>query len=268
MNEKMVNFAVCRYIPDVLRDEFINVGVLVHVPEDEYVNFYKTKNYRRIKSFDDEVELDVIKVLLESLEYQFNTTTINVPEFPNIGDTNFLNTEIRYYVNQLQFSSIRTFKTNDIQKDVSDLCDTYLYYDKKKTDRIGQDKVRRLVSKMFTNSKLNSIVNRNPEYKNVFHQSPFDFSMKFNNHDTLIKTISFDYKNKNKFFKEVKSLLFDVQYFRDMDINDIKLVINNTELDDEHKKNAYNILNDFMDVYTLEEFSKFIDSTENELLQR
>lgn len=267
MSTKVVNFAVCRYIPDILRDEFINVGVLVHVPSEKFVRFYKTKNYRRITSFDDEVELDVIKALLESLEYQFNTTTIHSPEFYNIGHNDFLSHEIVYYVNQLQFSNIRTFTSESLADDINDLCDTYLYYDKKKSERIGPEKVRRLVSKMFTSSKINSLVHRNPELRNIFQQQPFDFRVKIKNNDTLIKALSFDYSNKNKFFKEVKSLLYDIQYFRDMDIQDIKLVINNTELTNEHEQCAYQILNEFTDVYTLEQFSKFIDETEKSLVE-
>lgn len=267
MSTKVVNFAVCRYVPDILRDEFINVGVLVHVPYDKFVHFYKTKNYRRIKSFDDEVELDVIKALLESLEYQFNTTTVYSPELHNTGQNDFLENEIAFFVNQLQFSNIRTFTSESLIEDIEDLCDTYLYYDKKKSERIGAEKVKRLVSKMFTSSKINSMVYRNPEYRNIFQQQPFDFCVKVNNNDTLIKAISFDYKNKNKFYKEIKSLLYDVQYFRDMDIQDIKLVINNTEMTNEYEKSAYKILNEFADVYTLEQFSKFIDEKEKSLIE-
>lgn len=263
--EKMVNFAICRYIPDILRDEFINVGVVVHVPEDKFVHFYKTRNYRRIKAFDDEVELEVIKALLESLEYQFNSTTVHSPDFKGTENNDFLLYEISTYVNQLQFSNIRTFSSLDLDEDIKDLCDTYLYYDKKKSERIGPEKVRSLVSKMFSSSRINSIVKRNPEFKNIFQQQPFDFCLEINNNSTLIKAISFDYQSKNKFYKEIKSLLYDVQYFRDKDIHDIKLVINNTELNTDYEQNAFKILNEFTDVYTLEQFSKFVDEAEKDL---
>lgn len=264
-SSKIVNFAVCRYVPDILRDEFINVGVVVHVPEDKFVNFYKTRNYRRIKAFDDEVELEVIKALLESLEYQFNTTTVHSPNLEGIDKNDFLQSEIYYYVNQLQFSNIRTFSSTDLNEDIKDLCDTYLYYDKKKSERIGPEKVRSLVSKMFSNSRINYVVKRNPEFKNIFEQHPFDFSVEINNSNILIKALSFDYQSKNKFLKEIKGFLYDVQYFRDRDIHDIKLVINNTELSKDYEKNAYKILNEFTDVYTLEQFSRYIDEAEKVL---
>lgn len=265
-SEKIVNFAVCRYIPNILRDEFINVGVVVHVPEDKFVHFYKTKNYRRVKAFDDEVDIEVIKALLESLEYQFNTTTVYSPNLQGTENNDFLLSEISFYVNQLQFSNIRTFSSSELTQEIKDLCDTYLYYDKRKSERIGPEKVRSLVSKMFTSSRINSVVNRKPEFKNMFQQQTFDFCIEINNSNTLIKALSFDYQNKNKFYKEIKSLLYDVQYFRDMNIQDIKLVINNTELNAEYEKHAFKILNEYTDVYTLEQFSKFIDETEKSLL--
>lgn len=266
VSTKIINFAVCRYIPDILRDEFINVGVLVHIPSEKFVNFYKTRNYKRILSFDDEVEIDVIKAMLESLEYQFNTTTVHSPDLSNVGHPDFLTTFTSIYVNQLQFSNIRTFSSELVAEDIRDLCDTYLYYDKKKSDRIGPEKVRRLVSKMFTASKINSLVDRKPKYKNMFQQQTFDFSLKLNDNDTLIKVLSFDYKNKNKFFKEVKSTLFDIKYFKDMDIHDIKIVINNTDFSKKHERSAFEVLSGLSEVYTLEQFSKYIDEAEKKLI--
>ncbi|MDY0394918.1 DUF3037 domain-containing protein [Virgibacillus halophilus] len=90
--DKPIYFAVCSYIPDILRGESINVGILVHVPDNKFVQFYKTKNLSRIRSFDDEVELDVLKALLESIAYQFNNNRAS--ELEGIDNQGFLKKRI------------------------------------------------------------------------------------------------------------------------------------------------------------------------------
>ncbi|MEI2390543.1 DUF3037 domain-containing protein, partial [Priestia megaterium] len=179
MDTKVIYYTVCRYVPDILREEFINVRILTHIPQDSWCKFHKTKNLKRIRSFDDEVELDVISVLLESLEYQFNPNSISDADLMRIDKEDFLKNEIKFYVNQLQFSTIKTIFSDaeSIHDDINDLCDIYLYYDKQKSDRMNTDRVRCLVSKMFTHSAFKTNVKRKPAAQNIFNQQPFDFSV-------------------------------------------------------------------------------------------
>jgi hypothetical protein len=267
MHPKVIYYTVCRYVPDILRDEFINVGVLAHIPEERWCEFYKTKNLKRIRNFDDEVELDVISVLLESLEYQFNTNSISDADLVDIDKDYFLQNEIKYYVNQIQFSEIRSLASYNVEDDLKDLYDMYLYYDKQKSDRINTDRVRRLVSKMFTNSAFKSEVNRKPSAQNLFRQHPFDFSVKLKGEETFIKVFSFDYKKYNHLFNEVKSFLYDVNHFKQMNINNIKVVVNNTEFDKEFEQIALSRLKEEIEVYTLQEFADYINEAESDLIK-
>ncbi|MGY3267667.1 hypothetical protein ACVWY7_000583 [Bacillus sp. TE9106W] len=265
MGAKTIYYTVCRYVPDILRDEFINIGVLTHIPEDEWCHFHKTKNLARIKHFDDEIDNDVISVLLESLEYQFNTNHFDFQGSEFIGHRHFLEEEISYFVNQIQFSEIRTLASDDIDSDITDLCDMYLYYDNKKSERISRERVKRLVSKMFTNSSLNSRVERQPQYKNSLNQQTFDFSVNLNDTQMFVKALSFDYKQQNKLFTEIKSFIYDINDFESnhMNTKDIKVVINNTQLDQEFQQKALQELKTYIDVFTLEEFAFYIHEAES-----
>ncbi|MCY8654267.1 DUF3037 domain-containing protein [Bacillus spizizenii] len=266
METSVIHYAICRYIPDILRGEAINVGILTHVPSKGYCKFNKIKNLSRVKSFDDEVDIDVIKALLESIQYQFNTEPDNF-QLPGIKEDTFLEAELKYYVNQIQFSEVRSLNStpSSIKEDIEDLTDMYLYYDKKKSERITADKVKRLTSKMF---KQNTIkVKRNPSAKNQFKQQPFDFSVKLNNKDTYIKALSFDYKNHNKFYNEIKALLTDINYFKKLNIGEIKIVINNTTLEEEYEKIAYTVLKEHVEVLTLEKLDDFLNKSNNNLKQ-
>jgi Protein of unknown function (DUF3037) len=258
LNSKKIFYSVCRYVPDILRDEFINIGVLTYIPKLGKSNFHKTKNLARVKYFDDEVEMDILKALLESLEIQFN---LSHPPTSNETD-DFLKRELVYYVNQVQFSEIRALNSNNITEDINDLYDMYLYYDKKKSERINSDRVRRLVSKLFKQNDYRDI-DRDPLPQNEFNQKPFDFSVYIKGECTYIKALSFDYKNENRLYNEIKSLLYDLRFFKEKDIDNIKIVINNTNIETEFEKLAFNLLSKETEVLTLQQFADQVNFNEN-----
>ncbi|MGN7402712.1 DUF3037 domain-containing protein [Cytobacillus praedii] len=259
MNSKTIFYSICKYVPDIIRGEFINVGVLTYIPEMGMSKFQKTKNLARVTAFDDELELDVLKALLESLEIQFNN-----PSLPKkIADPSpeYLQSELVYFVNQLQFSEIKALNSTSVEEDTRDLYDMYLYYDQKKSNRISAERVKRLVSKLFTANEFKN-VNRHPNEQNIFRQRPFDFSVNLNGSNELIKALTFDYKNYNKLYNEIKSFLFDLNYFKDLGIDNVKVVINNTDINNEFEKLAFNLLSKEVEVLTVQQFADYLNKSE------
>lgn len=256
--DKPIYFSVCRYIPDLLRGESINVGIVTHIPEDRYIKFHKTRNLARIRHFDDEIEMEVMKAILESLEYQFNNDRAS--ELDGLENEQFLKNELSFFVNQIQFDDIKVLSNeNDSPEDnISDLIDMYLYYDKKKSNRINSNRVLSLASKMVRYNGLSDNFERRPHIKNNFEQDTFDFSLNVNNTKMYIKALSFDYKKTNMFFKEIKGFLYDIDNLKNCIDSNITVVINNTEITKEYEQVAYKILKEKVNVMTLEEFSHFI----------
>ncbi|MCY9003267.1 DUF3037 domain-containing protein [Peribacillus frigoritolerans] len=259
MNSKTIFYSVCRYVPDIIRDEFINVGVLTYIPELGESKFHKTKGLARVKNFDDELEMDILKALLESLEIQFNVRTL--PVMSKEPNADFIKKELVYFVNQIQFSEIRALNSTNIEEDIKDLFDMYLYYDQKKSQRIDAQRVKRLLSKLFTQNELKD-VNRHPNEQNVFRQQTFDFSVKIKGSPTLIKALSFDYSNHNNLYREIKSLLYDIDHFKKMNIDNIKIVINNTNIENESEKLAYKLLSEEAEVLTVQQFAEVLNNKE------
>ncbi|EKN67517.1 DUF3037 domain-containing protein [Schinkia azotoformans] len=259
MNSKTIFYTICRYVPDIIRGEFINVGVLTFIPELGKSNFQKTRNLTRVINFDDELEMDVLKALLESLEIQFNNRFQPILGKPPTPD--YLKNELVYFVNQIQFSEIRALNSSTVEEDIKDLHDMYLYYDQKKSNRINADRVKRLVSKLFTLNELKD-VDRRPNEQNVFKQHPFDFSVSLKGETLLIKALSFDYTNYNRLYTEIKSFLFDLSYFKEMGYENIKVVINNTSIENDSEKLAYDLLSKEVDVYTVQQFAELLNGAE------
>lgn len=64
MKKLDIYYSVCQYISDDIREERINVGVVVHCPGFEYSEFIKIKNRARLYSFDDEHDKEYIDILV------------------------------------------------------------------------------------------------------------------------------------------------------------------------------------------------------------
>ncbi|EWG11695.1 DUF3037 domain-containing protein [Cytobacillus firmus] len=265
MNSRTIFYSICKYVPDIIRGEFINVGILTYIPELGLSKFQKTRNLARVTAFDDELELDILKALLESLEVQFNNSSLPVNKENPTPD--YIQNELVYFVNQLQFTDVKMLNSTNIEEDTKDLYDMYLYYDQKKSDRISAERVKRLVSKLFTANEFKN-VNRKPSEQNIFRQRPFDFSLTLDGESALIKALTFDYKNQNKLYNEIKSFLFDLNYFKEMGIDNIKVVINNTDMDNDFEKLAYKLLSKEVEVLTVQQFAEYLNGAEKQHLEQ
>jgi hypothetical protein len=131
--KNLCKYTVLRYVSDEYREEFINIGLIMHVPSEGLVMTKFTSNFSRVKAFDDEVDLDFLKLVLEGIEEQFSTTksTVTGPSVKETKDEAFLQEYTRHYVNQLQFSEIRNIFSTNYEEDFDKLFKTYVYFDTK-----------------------------------------------------------------------------------------------------------------------------------------
>ncbi len=260
-------YSVCRYVPNFLRNESVIVGIVIHIPDQSRSIFKKTRNLSRIKAFDDEVELDIVKAVLNNMEIQLSYTSKNVDREPllSVRKDSFLKDHLVFYVNQFQFDDIKVLNSSDVSLDIQDLCDMYLYYDKKKSERMSPSRVKSLSAKIFKQYDIKNILEKNPEYQNNFHQKPFDFKLNRSNKDPIyFKAFTFDYKKSTNLINEVKSVLYDINKAKQLGLEQITIVINNTDLDNNIEKQIYDeLMKENVKVLTLAELNDFINSEIN-----
>jgi hypothetical protein len=69
MQEKyLYEYAVIRVLPFVEREEFINVGIILFCKKEEYIKVLFTINEAKLRSFSKDLDLDQIKLNLQSFE--------------------------------------------------------------------------------------------------------------------------------------------------------------------------------------------------------
>lgn len=194
--KKLCKFSVLRYIPSENREEFINIGLVFHAPSDGYINFKATKNFSRVKTFDDEIDIEFLKLILEGVEEEFTQSTVHGPSLKAIDDNNFLEKQTAFYANQLQFSPIKVIRSNNVEKDFDDLFKTYVYFDVKRNKRITDNEVKSIMNRVFQGSELINKLDKNHIFNFGTEDITLDYSYKSKNDSTkFIKTLSFDYSN-------------------------------------------------------------------------
>ncbi|EAG4992564.1 DUF3037 domain-containing protein, partial [Listeria monocytogenes] len=210
MENFKLNYAVLQYMPDPIRREAINVGVVFHCPSRNWSEFCPIKNKSRLRSFDDEYDKEYIDMMFDSFDYEFNSHIIDeYPErFNRIENENFLKENIKFYVNEFRFLPVESIHTNDSEfwNDIRDVERTFLYYDKPKSERISSRDVRELLRKNLANHNIKNQI-KNLDVRCEFgSKKVFDFMYEKN----VFKAISFDKQKSGQLANELKIVCYDI----------------------------------------------------------
>jgi len=107
-----------RYVPDLVRDEFLNIGLFLYSQADNYLNCLLTDDFRRIKRFHPPADLDFLRELQEHFEQQIDE---------HEKDLEGLLREMQEsYSNMLQLSEPRPCLLRDPQAEIERLFDRYV----------------------------------------------------------------------------------------------------------------------------------------------
>lgn len=60
---KPCSFFLVRYVPDLVRDECLNIGLFLYSPEERYLGCLFTDDFRRIKRFHPQADLEFLREL-------------------------------------------------------------------------------------------------------------------------------------------------------------------------------------------------------------
>lgn len=223
---KFSKFSVLRYVPDENREEFINIGLAFHCPEESFIDIKITNNFSRVSIFDDEVDIAFLKVILEGIKDDLSQTTLSGPSFSEINNEKYLDNYTKFFVNQIQFSPVRTIRSIDLQDDFEKLFMTYVYFDVHKKKRITEVEVKTIMNRVLRSNDVFSKLDRNISVDIGPEVIQLDYMYKTRDRVKMIKTFSFDYttRKSNQATQTAKEWAY----------NFVKLKTKNTKLYDEH----------------------------------
>lgn len=132
-----VKYAILKYVPNIERNEKINVAVILHYPETKQIEMTIINNWKRIKSFDDEADIQFLKKYVDDLKEQFTYNLFNDFDGISLDDPILLDELTKYFVNKFVFEIHEIDTIEQFDDLLTNLRKIYLYYEVDKNKRIS-----------------------------------------------------------------------------------------------------------------------------------
>jgi len=116
--ERPCSFYLLRYVPNIVRGEFVNIGVLLHDPEQNRLHAPRLlENFRRVRRLHPWADLDVLSALEQHI----------AGGAPAHGEalSGYLE-RLQQFSNALEFTEPKAVLTSDPETELERLYDTYV----------------------------------------------------------------------------------------------------------------------------------------------
>lgn len=232
--------SLCHY-PSLVSNDCITLAILFYIENSQEIMFEKIKNWQRVSSFNDELDIGLLKIQMEDIE----------DELKNFVKTNNFKLEkyTKFYVNSIQFTPITTVTIQNNYKDqfIDECKRQYFYCDIDKEKRPTIDEQMQYIKKYLSNEDVSS----NGKINGFFNEN-INFDLKIGNY--LFKKFIFKGKNPNRLIKSMKEWAYDAYKLKET-----YKVIFITDIDlSQSQNNDYKLL---LSILT-EECDKIINTTE------
>ena len=196
-----VQYSILCHYPSIVSKDCITLGVLIFNEDEQKVIFETTKNWQRVKSFNDELDIDLIKLQLEGIKEE-------VSDYCEQASFD-LSDYTRFYIGEIKFTDVTNIIVDDFNKFAAECKRQYLICDLDKKDRPSQSEQLEFIRNIFKNSAI--------DYKSGKITGYFDENVGFDFiiNDYAIKIFSFDGKKEKMLIKCVKDWAYDAYKLKD-----------------------------------------------------
>jgi hypothetical protein len=115
---KPCSFFLVRYVPDIVRDEGLNIGLFLYSPQEDYLDCFFTDDFRRVRAFHPQADLELLRALPEHFEQEIKER--------ESGLADFVREMQESYANAVQVTSPRACLTADPQAEMQNLFARYV----------------------------------------------------------------------------------------------------------------------------------------------
>ena len=124
-----IKYCSLKYYNSIFSEECLCIGVLFYNLTTKEVTFNHIKNFQRLRSFDDEVDMRFMKLYLASIKDEVENNIFN---YNSVFDLEKYTTT---YVNEFRFSEVN-FSENEDEAFISNMTKLYLKFDYDKKERL------------------------------------------------------------------------------------------------------------------------------------
>ena len=143
--KKIMKYSVLRYSPSRVAGEHINLGIIFDAPNDNYLEFRYVRKYARLAAFDDEINIDNVKILLRNIKDDILGNIF-------IGNTFDIDDYVKFYINDFCFEKPKTIAYDDVKEVVDTLHRSYFRFEYEKHERPTAEEDKRMLARIIKDS--------------------------------------------------------------------------------------------------------------------
>ncbi|TAM84581.1 MAG: DUF3037 domain-containing protein [Acidobacteria bacterium] len=115
---KECSLYLVQYVPDVVRGEFLNIGLFLFSPRENYLGCLFTDDFRRIKRFHPQADTDFLRELQQDFEQQIDDHSDDLDSYLHWMEQSFSN--------MVQIAPVRACLLRDPATEIQDLFNRYV----------------------------------------------------------------------------------------------------------------------------------------------
>jgi hypothetical protein len=141
---KQCEFLLVRYVPDAVKDEFINIGVVVLSDAEGFADLRFTRDWRRVRCLDPAADLEMLQAVETELRERLRAGGADRQRILHLLSDSF--------ANAVQVSSPKALLTDAPEQELSRLAELYLESARhgSKRDRSGRAYIVAQIQEAFT----------------------------------------------------------------------------------------------------------------------
>ncbi len=115
---KECSYFLVRYVPDVTKEEFINIGVFLSCPEERFLDCVFSDDWRRISRFHQEADAEFLRTLQSHFKQEIEDHRNDLAGYLGVMQQSFSNL--------IQLSEARPCLTSNLLAQLQDLFERYV----------------------------------------------------------------------------------------------------------------------------------------------
>lgn len=143
-----IQFSVLSYYPSIITNENVNVGIIFHNLDTDERIFHIMKNWSRLESFDDELDINFMKKYLHGIKSECENNIFNNGESFNLKEYT------KYYVNELKFCPIKEADVENVEDFILTTEKVHMRLDFEKEERLSKDSEIKYIKMLMRNNKV------------------------------------------------------------------------------------------------------------------
>lgn len=132
MMEKILKYSVLRYSPSAIAGEKINLGIIFYDIETGYREFKYSRRFSRLATFDDEIDVQMVKQLLQNISDEVARSMVE-------GNNFDISEYTKFFISDFSFEEPKSISYEDLDEIIQNLHKTYFRFEYDKNERPSKD---------------------------------------------------------------------------------------------------------------------------------